>query len=574
MPQLETMVPEGARPAVRAIVKHHFWILAALVPLVMLPMLFAGTGSIGASIEQKQQEIDGKFSQVAQVSQVSPHPNEEWSKVIATQAEQVQQEIDGEWRRLWESQRSLRTWPEQLNSPQSKDFTTAVQNLRTNGQLPRRLLQRYQMTAPTLVQKLPERMGAPTAELAAAGGDATLSGRLAGGGPAGPMMGPGFGPGGGPEGAAAAFIPPKLIWNPADQARIYQSFVWKAVPTTRQVVLAQEQLWVYGMFCDIIHNFTAAATGAHDSPISVVEEIAIAQDAAEPGPGGMHDGRVFVPAKPRAAASEMGMGSMDSMESGAAFGRGGAGRRGGRGMRARPGGGGSGMEGMDEMGSGMMGGGMPGAMAGGRTSGPPTDEELLSYAYVDFGGRPLTAAELMTEPGAQMTHLMPFVLRVVIDQRSIDQFLATLATNPVPIDVRQVRINAGSGSGGIPGGMGEGMGGMGMEMGGMMMPGSGGMSGFEGGMPGMGGMPGTGTARLRRHDVNLEIRGTIALATNPDDPLKVEASSEGGGFDRDEARLERGIRAAVSLAHARDMPASPASRRRSAMPTTTREVTT
>ncbi len=148
MPQLETMVPEGARPAVRAIVKHHFWILAALVPLVMLPMLFAGTGSIGASIEQKQQEIDGKFSQVAQVSQVSPHPNEEWSKVIATQAEQVQQEIDGEWRRLWESQAPLRVWPPDLGP----DFLLGIGRIGTNGVLLRPLLTRYREAVPGLVR--------------------------------------------------------------------------------------------------------------------------------------------------------------------------------------------------------------------------------------------------------------------------------------------------------------------------------------------------------------------------------------------------------------------------------------
>ena len=83
---VDTVVPEGARPAVKAMLKHHFWILAVLLPLILLPLLFSGSGAIGTQIDSRRQEIDGKLSQVKQVSGVTPHPNEEWSKAIETQA--------------------------------------------------------------------------------------------------------------------------------------------------------------------------------------------------------------------------------------------------------------------------------------------------------------------------------------------------------------------------------------------------------------------------------------------------------------------------------------------------------
>lgn len=530
---IDTAVPEGARPAVRLLLKHHFWILSVLVPLVLLPLLFAGSGAIGTQIESRRQEIDGKLSQVKQVAQVNPHPNEEWSKAIDSQADTVRQEIEGEWKRLWESQTALRVWPEELGN----DFLRGIGRLRTNDQLPRALLQRYQTTVQRLVRKLPERMGVPAAavDMVADGampGGGMMPGR---GGMAPGMMTPGgvgpgmAGPGGPGEGPGGTpFQPAKMIWNPGDQARIFQSFVWTTVPTTRQVLMAQEQLWVYGLFCDLMREFTKSATGPHDSPVAVVEEIAISHDAAEPGPGGMGESRVFLPPQPRGADSGMGMGAGMSagmgsgMGSGMDMGSGGMGRMAGRGMRLRPGSGSGDMSG--GMGSGAMPGMMDSSTGPAATSGPPGDAELLSYAYVDFGGRALTAEELMTEPGAEMTHLMPFVLRVVIDQRQIDALLVALAASEIPIDVRQIRINPGAaGQLSADGGMGgmSGMGGMGgmSGMSGMgAMPGM--MSGGFGDTGGFGGS-GMGTAGLRRHDVRLELRGTVALATKPGDPVTI-----------------------------------------------------
>jgi len=523
---VETAVPEGARPAVRLLLKHHFWILSLLVPLVLLPLLFAGSGAIGTQIESRRQEIDGKLSQVKQVSQVSPHPNEEWSKAIDSQADTVRQEIEGEWKRLWDSQTALRVWPEELGN----DFLRGIGRLRTNDQLPRALLQRYQTTVQRLVRKLPERMGVPAAAVdMSTDGSMTGGGMMPGRGGAPGMMGPGMmGPGMGGPGmmgdgpGGVPFQPAKMVWNPGDQARIFQSFVWSSVPTTRQVLMAQEQLWVYGLFCDLMREFAKNATGPHDSPVASVEEIAISHDAAEPGPGGMGESRVFLPPPPRGAEGGMGMGmgagmgsSMD-MAAGMGSGMGpGMGRMAGRGMRLRPGsGGGSGM------GSGGMGAGAPGMMdsnAGpAANAGPPGDAELLSYAYVDFGGRALTAEQLVTEPGAEMTHLMPFVLRVVIDQRQIDALLVALAASEIPIDVRQIRINpenAGqlAGDGGMSGM--SGMSGMGA------MPGM--ASGGFGDMGGFGGAGGAGPGGLRRHDVRLELRGTVALATKPGDPITI-----------------------------------------------------
>jgi hypothetical protein len=107
------------------------------------------------------------------------------------------------------------------------------------------------------------------------------------------------------------------------------------------------------------------------------------------------------------------------------------------------------------------------------------DETLRNWIYVDFAGRPLTGAELAAAVDSQMVHLMPFVLRLVIDQRQIDPLLVSLSTSAIPIDVRQIRINA---TGGPAGGDGVATG-------------------------------STGSGRM--YDVTLELRGTVGLATPP-----------------------------------------------------------
>lgn len=127
-------------------------------------------------------------------------------------------------------------------------------------------------------------------------------------------------------------------------------------------------------------------------------------------------------------------------------------------------------------------GGDPAAAAAAPAS---PDDMLKEWIYVDFAGKPLTSAELATSADARMVHLMPFTLRLTMDQRRIDALLADLASNPLPIDVRQVRINPGQSGSGPQG-------------------------------PG-GPAPQPAASSSRPYDVLVEIRGTVGLAVQPDE---------------------------------------------------------
>jgi hypothetical protein len=478
---------DKARPAALLILlKHHFWILAVLVPIVLLPLVFMALGKLRKDIKSMQEQIDGSLTSLKNVRMIPQHPNSSWSNDIDQSTIRVKRETYAEWMRFWNSQKAFRTWPASLGA----DFVKAAENLKPESKLSRQLLERYQNNVKQLVQELPVRMAVEPAML-----DAAALAEMRSGAP--PMVGPGMGRGGDPSQPGGRPQGPSYVtvWNPENQRRIYSSFVWEKAPSTAMVVMAQEELRVYGMLCDLIARMNKPATGPHNAAIAAVNELAIGYIAAEDDVGGSAGGRLTKVGA--AAGGGMAMGSQpDMMAMGA------PGAAGGRPPHPRFGAGSA-----SPMGSIPMEGGGADAAA------VPSDDLLANWVYCDFQGKPLDAATLATAPDAQMVHLMPFVMKLTIDQRQVDPLLVELATAPLPIDVRQVRINASGGPGAA--GMGAmAMGGMGGMMGspaGMGME----MSGASGGMGGMPVDTATGAARL--YDVQLEVRGSIGLATRPNE---------------------------------------------------------
>jgi hypothetical protein len=428
MPQ----IPEQIRPYITLLVKYHFWIMAALVPLLLLPPLFLGTNAVATLIAGQQSQIESRIAAVKSVRAVAPHPNDAWAKAVDEHTQKIRDETLAEWTRLWEDQEFLRLWPAKLGV----DFSEAVSSLKPGGSLKRPFLLRYQNTVPDLVRELPFRMGTDDlmAEQSAKGGaERPATERSATGGP-------------------RAFV----TWKGIDQKRLFDTFKWEKPPTTVQVLLAQEELWVYGLLCDAIKRANAQAAGVYNAPIISVEELAVGYPAAEERPGGQGAGRVIVRAAAPAEGTE---GAPAAAPDGASA----------RPLHPR------------------FGGGSAANVASGAAEGAAgaesADNALREWIYVDFTGKPLTAAELAAAPASKMVHLMPFVLRVVMDQRAIDALLADFAAARVPIDVRQVRIS-------------------------------------------------TGTAEMstRPYDVLVEFRGTVGLAVQPDPALfGGEAAPSGGG---------------------------------------------
>jgi hypothetical protein len=488
-------IPDSLRQQLAPVLKHHFWILAALVPLLLIPALFMAAADRREVISRERATIDGRVSALEAVRNTADHPNAAWSEAFDRQAAAVREELLGEWKAFWESQQPLRVWPEELGP----DFLASIAAVESGSRkdLLFRDQQRYQNTVAEIVRQLPARMGCEELMVAE---DGQAVGGLEFGGQRPPLLGRplGMGPG---EDAEATRSRDVLVWRPEDQKRLLESFTWNKPPSTTKVRLAQEELWVYGLFCDAIRRINEGSTALFDARITTVEELAVGYPAAEDQPGGQGTGRVIADRRPAVAPGVSGF------EDALLAGEPGQGMPGEQ-LQSRPphprfSGGEEGLEAAVPRSFAPL----PGLGEGpdGEETGPSLtpDDMLKQWIYVDFNGRPLMAPELATAPDAQLVHLMPFVMRLVMDQRQIDRLLADLAASPVPIDVRQVRINPsarGAGGEGVFGGPRDG--------------------GFE--TPAGGGGQ---SERRRPFDVIVELRGTVGLATPPN-PAAVGGGSE------------------------------------------------
>ena len=164
-------IPDSIRPTVDAVVKHHFWILLGLVPLVVLPIVFLARGRLATEIDAARSQIESRLTAVRSVAGIMPHPNESWSGAIDNATNRVKAETFSEWEKLWKSQEPLRVWPASLGP----DFVQRAMALKPGGKLPRPLLERYQNSVRAIVRTLPTRMGADEMMVeGAAGGLAQL----------------------------------------------------------------------------------------------------------------------------------------------------------------------------------------------------------------------------------------------------------------------------------------------------------------------------------------------------------------------------------------------------------------
>ena len=477
------MVPDAIRPYVVAIQKFHFWMLAALAPLILLPLLFMAKSSISKEIDSQRSKIEGAKGSVEAVFSQNPHPNENWSVEIEARTKNIEKETHAVWEQLWSDQEPLRQWPESLGS----DFVAAALSLKPDNDLKRSLLERYQNDIPEIVREIPGRMGADEMmsdlELDDSGGISFED------------FGSSLG-----NSLTEVFIPSLVQWSGTDQQILFSSFKWETTPSTTQVVLAQEELWMYGALCDVIKRVndipvsidaSAVVTPANIA-IPFVVEMKVGYLAAEEDPGGENSSRLF---NPESAGGMFGDDyesedysgdDMDMMGVGGAM----------RPPHPR----------FDNVGSGSMGydeGDYEDGMDSGFGGDESSEESLKNWVYVDADGRPLMAEDLGDSSSLQVFRLMPFLLKLRMDQRAIDPLLVELASAPVPIDTRQLRINPEGGSSGMDSDYGGGdYGGSSMGYGGMDDYGDGDDYGMSGSV---------GMDRPRLHDVNVELRGTLAI---------------------------------------------------------------
>lgn len=483
---------------------HLFWILAGVALLVVLGGWYSSVGELDTQRESNSGSISQGFNQVNNIRTTHPlHPNDLTLEKLTERNRKFSESIAKGWQAQYSRQAQVLVWPAVFQ----KDFHDAVDRLRTielldfptkfRDDLSQPHRQQYRDFIEDVLPDLAKAIGADW--------KATRSGVVdpSAGGRSGPG---GFGPDAGAPGVAAPVDNSIVFWSPANQQEILTNhfgFTARAKdPATLEVLYAQEDLWIFDNITKIIARSNEGAKFRYDAAIKMIDFIRIGRSAF--GDAGL----VQATGGPLAAASPAeGAPPADGSQPPAD-------------------------------GSAPAGDAPPEGLP------PPIPGDPANWRYVDAAFKPLYGEQLRfahrTPTPANALLLvakrMPVRMRFQVDQRRLNSILAECGNAPLPLEVRQVRVNrsaaavgnpeaagAGAGAGAGPGvqeGPGGYQGGGEGGFGGQRPPTTRGQGEGFGQLPGGPGGPGvrgmgsgstTSDATVDTHLIDVEIYGIVYI---------------------------------------------------------------
>ncbi len=456
------------RQVLGIIVKYHFWILCGLVVLIGVGTWLFATSSLARATEERRTQLLQAREQVSKVRSVANHPNKRVVEAIQREHRRLIDIVYRAWEELYRDQRERNKWPQQLG----QEFLNVVNSLGPDEEIPVRYREIYQYFIKNhfpewydiVDLRLPPKRdaqgnimrdenGRPLKqdpfERSSAGAVRTYGG--------GEYTTPETGYPGDTSYAGSTMAGTRtgpaddrigiVEWNMQDLQRIRAQFDWPTTPSTFEVRIAQENLWVYEALLRIIRETNEGATSYYNAAIKRIESLQIGQEAAisllaaqsrlfgagmlaggAAGPGGSMTGGMATmpglspgmpmggPMMPGPMMPGMGM----STYYGSDYGPEGPEGMAAPGMPMRP--------------------GAPGARA--QSAEELIRQRLTHFRYVDKDGKPLAADA--PHPFAEFK-MMPVRMLLFLDQRRIPRLLVNCANSSMPVQVRVVSLRPGQG---------------------------------------------------------------------------------------------------------------------------------
>lgn len=409
--------------SIETVKKYIFWVCVPLGLILAAVATWLAVAGVTKAFNDQKQFLQSQKQAVERIRGESNHPNERTIEQIANRRKDLRGRVFQAWTTLSRDQRERNQWPEAVGPL----FNEEVSRLKFGDEISIDSLEAYlnfiERYLPELEYDGPYGVNRRRTQVKLNGEWKDIDPMKdirSGSGPTGrgPMSGAddpyntisrvgttlidgGMAPGATSDNERVVGV---VDWDSPETRTVVLG--WDSLPKSNEVWYAQEDLWVYGALISVIRKTNTNATGPHNAAIKRIESMLIGQ-----------------------AASAL----LHSQ------------------LQRRIGGGGGGV-GMDD---GLGGGGSPGGLGGpdnmmGMGTGggrliARTEADVANMKrhnrYVKADGSPLPYNEA---PPFSQFNRMPVVLRMIVDQRKIPEFLVNCANSDMPIDVLRVCINPGS----------------------------------------------------------------------------------------------------------------------------------
>jgi hypothetical protein len=369
---------DKVRAFLRVLWVQRFWVLSVVGVLAAFVCWMMASGSLQAEYAADKTAILAKFKDMDDIKIRPFHGNAVINTKEREEASKIAANVQELWQKLYEHQREeVLYWPEALG----KEFLEYIDKRRFDSPIKPIMLDRYQNYIQTRFDAL--------LAIVEAEKNAEASGQYGRGGE---------GEGGfeyraAPRPGEPGYLEDFLVqW--LDQGQLQQKLRFARRPTSREVWVRQEDLWVYETLLKVIAatNKERGATRPDNTAIRIIQELQVGADAAT-----TDQSQILMPEGAMAASGEAIPGE---------------------GEYAR--------------------GGEYGGGEGGVADPALADAALLANRYIDNEGKPI--ADASAGLGVEYRRL-PVRMQLQMDPRWISTMLVECANAPLPIEVQRLRIN-------------------------------------------------------------------------------------------------------------------------------------
>jgi hypothetical protein len=369
--------------------KHHFWVVSGAVLLVAVAVYAMASGNLASRYAEGEARLNGEADAAAQIGSSGPPDNENVIKAFQQDTTAAKEDVLKAWERLFKLQKEKNPWPAELG----KEFLLVINSLKPDDEIPVKYRQDYQyfinnhfpelwkiidVRREQLIDPKTKKVVYEVFDFNDPDPWKGFRARVE-------------------SGYYEREVVGTVIWSNPEVLALGAS--WLSAPSTKQVRLAQEDLWVYEALLRIVRKTNEGSTSYHNAAIKRIDAMHIGQAGSA----------AFATSSSEYGASAAGgYGEYDSDES-------------------------SSSDYSSEDGESDYY----------ATTGMSTDDSLLQGRYVDLEGQPLAATA--TPPFAEFK-MMPVRMIFLMDQRRIPDLLANCANSSMPVEVRRVSIRPESGS--------------------------------------------------------------------------------------------------------------------------------